>query len=145
MFICYTDWLSVSRGPWCETENPSLCVCTLQTQINLHILSVSHKEKKSAHVVFHIKCSCATHCFPNLTQQEATAHAVTPLSTPSLSITHTHQKEATDSHLPSHHPSLFFFPPLRREVIILHYFQDRLTNRFIVGLQALSVGVYGKD
>lgn len=92
MFICYTDWLSDSRGPWCETENPSLCcvcVCAPFKHKSTYTFYLSVTKKRSAHVVFHIKCSCATHCFPDLTQQEATAYAVTPLPTPSLSITHT--------------------------------------------------------
>ncbi len=111
MFICYTDWATQEVQAVGKDWKPSVCiwVCVnplsnthTHTHTYTHTYTHIHRQvgnsthtfcqsviRRNAHLVFHVRLSYATHCFFNLTQQEATADTVTPLSTLSLSITHT--------------------------------------------------------
>lgn len=120
---------SITVSEWLQTTRDDQAVGKDWKRQRVFVTCLSHTHypqfhlsatRKNTHVVSHINWSLASHCCRNLTQQEATGATITCLSTLSVTVTHTRKKALTVIFLLTIHPSLFF-PPLRQEMISLHY------------------------
>lgn len=117
---------------WEKTEKAALCVLPVfHTRITRDSVCQPYEKLFMLLLTSHA-CTLPTVSLTSHSRRQQLPPS--PLSPPCLSPSHMHQEEGTDNHLPSHHlsPSVFFSGP--RQVLISHYFQNRLTNRFIIFL-----------